>query len=349
MERIFKYDSVELNSEKDALIILDQRLLPSEEVFLTLRKPEEIFDAIYHLKVRGAPAIGIAAAYGLYVTTLPIKGSVSDFCAEFVKIKGYLCSARPTAVNLSYALERMYDCLRRNRESSLENIKDALLAEAESIKSEDVESCIRIAEYGFSLLKPNMGILTHCNAGHLAVSRFGTALAPIYLAQQRGYSPRVYVDETRPLLQGARLSAYELKKGGVDVTLMCDNMASLVMRQGKVDIVFVGCDRIAANGDVANKIGTSGIAVLAKYYGIPFYSLGPISTIDINTPTGNDIVIEERAAEEVTEMGFSRPIAPKGIKVFNPSFDVTPADLITGIVTQKGIFRPPYDFKKELK
>lgn len=338
MEKFFPYDAVEWNGDKTGVKIIDQTLLPSQEVFLILKSPEEVYEAIYKLRVRGAPAIGVAAAFGLYVSLLPVEGDMDHFAAEFRRIKWYLQSSRPTAVNLSYALERMENCLKGNIAVGLEGVKKALLAEAEAIKEEDVQMCRAIAENGLTLMKPGVRVLTHCNAGHLAVSRYGTALGPIHLAQQRGLAPKVYVDETRPLLQGARLTAYEMVKSGVDATLICDNMAATVMAQGKVDMIFVGCDRVAANGDTANKIGTMSLAVLAKHFGIPFYVLGPSSTIDLNCDTGRDIVIEERPAGEVTDFG---------IDVYNPAFDVTPADLITGIITEKGIFGPPFDFREE--
>lgn len=338
MDKFFEYDAVEWNAERTGVRIIDQTRLPHEEVFLTLTTPEEIYQAIYLLKVRGAPAIGVAAAFGMYVSVLPIDGPMEHFVAEFRRIKQYLQSSRPTAVNLSYALERMESCLERNIALGLEGVKKALLAEAEAIKEEDVQMCRAIAENGLTLMKPGVRILTHCNAGHLAVSRYGTALGPIHLAQQRGLNPKVWVDETRPLLQGARLTAYEMVKNGVDATLICDNMAASVMAKGEVDMIFVGCDRVAANGDAANKIGTMSLAVLAKHFGVPFYVLGPSSTIDMNCATGRDIVIEERPASEVTDFN---------IKVYNPAFDVTPAELISGIITEKGIFRAPYDFGKE--
>lgn len=221
-------------------------------------------------------------------------------------------------------------------------IVELLRVEAEAIRAEDAAACRKIGENCLSLLRPGMGILTHCNAGHLAVSEYGTALAPVYLGEERGYGFKVFADETRPLLQGARLTAYELQKVGVDVTLICDNMASAVMRKGWVQAVVVGCDRVAANGDTANKIGTSGVAILARYYGIPFYVLGPTSTIDLNCPDGDSIVIEERNPKEITDMWYASRMAPEGVKAYNPAFDVTPHDLITAIITEKGIAYPPF-------
>ena len=225
----------------------------------------------------------------------------------------------------------------------IDGILERMEQEAHDLRNEDAASCRRIGEHALSLLRPGMGLLTHCNAGHLATSEYGTALAPIYLGQERGYGFRVFADETRPLLQGARLTAFELQHAGVDVTLICDNMASMVMHNGWVDAVVVGCDRIAANGDAANKIGTSGVAVLARHYGIPFYVLGPTSTIDMRCPSGDAITIEERPSEEITEMWYTERMAPAGVKTYNPAFDVTPADLITAIITEKGIARAPYN------
>jgi methylthioribose-1-phosphate isomerase len=274
--------------------------------------------------------------------------NLQAFDKEFLRVKRYLYISRPTAVSLMVTLDRMERCYYQAEEEAKDKsdfetirfIRERLTAEARAIKLEDIQKCLAIAEAGFSLLKPGMGILTYCNAGHLAVSRYGTALSPIYYAQQKGYMPKVYSCETRPMLQGSRLTAYELTKAGIDVTLICDNMAADVMSRGKIDIVFFGCDRIAANGDVANKVGSSMLAILAKHFGIPCYSIGPSNTIDYNTPTGKDIKIEERASFEVTDMYFDKPVAPKGIKVYNPAFDVTPAELLTGIITEKGIISP---------
>ena len=347
MNKFFGYDVVDFNADETGVVILDQRLLPGEEVFLTLYTVEEVFDAIALLKVRGAPAIGVAAAFGLYVALLPTPNELQAFETAFEQAYRRLMVARPTAVNLRFALDRMKDCFIANKAFDVLTIKAQLLKCAKAIKDEDILQCKAIAENGIQLLKKDAHILTHCNAGHLAVSRYGTALSPIYLAQQKGWSPSVFVDETRPLLQGARLTAFELTKGGVDATLICDNMVSSVMSQGKVDLVMVGCDRVASNGDVANKIGTSGVAILAKHYNIPFYVLGPTSSIDTRIETGKDIVIEERPAYEVTDLYFEHPSAPKGMKVYNPSFDVTPNELITAIITEKKIYYPPYNFREE--
>lgn len=293
--------------------------------------------------MRGAPAIGVAAAFGIYLLAKQIKAEdYNTFYQEFVKQKEYLNSARPTAVNLSWALNRM-DALCQSMEGqAVADILEALKQEALAIKEEDIQVCKAIGEYGLSLVKPGDGILTHCNAGQLATCKYGTATAPIYLGQERGYHFRVFADETRPLLQGARLTAYELHSAGVDVTLICDNMSATVMKNGWVNAVFVGCDRVAANGDTANKIGTSVVAAVAKRYHVPVYICAPTSTIDMNTKTGADITIEQRPAHEVTEMWYTERVAPEGVKVFNPAFDVTDNDLIAGIVTEYGIARAPY-------
>ena len=335
--------TVRLSQDGSAVIILDQTCLPGSEVYVSLSSAEEIWEAIYRLKVRGAPAIGIAAAYGIYVCSRQIAANTyGGFCSEFLRIKDYLASSRPTAVNLVAALDRMEKVVVAHSVNPVPEIVELLRVEAEAIRAEDAAACRKIGENCLSLLRPGMGILTHCNAGHLAVSEYGTALAPVYLGEERGYGFKVFADETRPLLQGARLTAYELQKVGVDVTLICDNMASTVMRKGWVQAVVVGCDRVAANGDVANKIGTSGVAILARHYKIPFYVLGPTSTIDSSCPDGDSIVIEERNPDEVTEMWYKERMAPEGVKVYNPAFDVTDHELIAGIVTEYGVARAPY-------
>lgn len=304
---------------------------------------EDIWDAIYQLKVRGAPAIGIAAAYAVYLGVKQSKADTyEDFLAEFMEVKNYLASSRPTAVNLFWALDRMEDRLKQEKEEPIDKIKQALKEEAELIRKEDEEVCKSIGEYALSLLEPNWGLLTHCNAGTIATAKYGTALAPIYLGQERGYNFKVFADETRPLLQGARLTAWELQEAGIDVTLIADNMASIVMHEGKVQAVLVGCDRVAANGDTANKIGTSGVAILAKHYNIPFYVCAPMSTIDLECETGDDIEIELRPSEEITTTWYKKPMAPKDVKTYNPAFDVTDHNLITAIITEKGIVYPSY-------
>jgi methylthioribose-1-phosphate isomerase len=335
--------SVRLDDERSELVVLDQTVLPNETVYLRLKELSEFRDAIYHLKVRGAPAIGIAAAYGVYLSAKASAAATYDeLYADFRKAKAYLASSRPTAVNLFWALDRMESRFVREAGKSPAEVKAALKEEAEAIRAEDERVCKSIGEHALTLLAPGMGLLTHCNAGTVATAKYGTALAPIYLGQERGYRFRVYADETRPLLQGARLTAWELQQAGVDVTLICDNMASIVMKEGRVQAVLVGCDRVAANGDTANKIGTSGVAILARHYGIPFYVHAPLSTIDLGCRTGDDIHIELRPDEEVTTKWYEKPMAPQGVKVYNPAFDVTDHSLITAIVTENGIAYPPY-------
>lgn len=336
--------TVRADYDSGTLVILDQSLLPGREQYERLHTVQEAADAIYHLKVRGAPAIGITAAYALSLSMQKdTSETFEEFMANLHRNKSILASSRPTAVNLCAALERLEKALtEKGREADSTVWKRILREEAQSIRDDDARSCHMIGEYGLSLLEPGMGLLTHCNAGHLAVSEYGTALAPIYLGHEKGYGFKVFADETRPLLQGARLTAYELQKAGVDVTLICDNMASNAMQQGWIQAVLVGCDRIAANGDTANKIGTSAVAILARHYGIPFYVLGPTSTIDTATPCGELIQIEQRPPEEVTEKWYSARMAPEGVKVYNPAFDVTPAGLISAIITEKGILRPPF-------
>ena len=342
-ESIENIGTVTLDDENSAMVILDQTLLPVEEKHISLSKIEDIWEAIYKLRVRGAPAIGVAAAHGIYLAAKGIKAKdYSGFIAEFAKAKDYLASSRPTAVNLFWALDRMEKVVLEMEGESPSAIKKALLEEALEIEREDKEVCRKIGENALTLLKPGMGLLTHCNAGALATAGYGTALAPIHMGQEQGYNFKVYADETRPLLQGARLTTWELMKSGVDVTLICDNMAAMVMKKGEIQAVLVGCDRVAANGDAANKIGTSGVAILAKEYGIPFYVLGPLSTIDMEAENGGDIVIEERPGEEIYKLWYERPMAPAGVKTFNPAFDVTDAKYITAIITEKGIVNPPF-------
>ncbi|MBE1441403.1 S-methyl-5-thioribose-1-phosphate isomerase [Paenibacillus sp. OAS669] len=340
--------SVRWNSAENRLELLDQRLLPDEIVYLELTTSEQVWDAIKQLAVRGAPAIGISAAYGVYLGVRGVSGGREELLDAAVKQCEYLATSRPTAVNLFWALDRMK--LRTQELASAgtepEALKQALLDEAKLIQSEDEETCRLIGEHALSLFEDGMGVLTHCNAGGLATARYGTALAPMYLAQERGIGLKVFADETRPVLQGARLTAFELQQAGVDVTLICDNMAGAVMSKGWVQAVIVGTDRVSANGDVANKIGTYSVAVLAKAHGIPFYVACPMSTIDLNTPTGADIPIEERHEDEITQ-GFGKRTAPKGIKVYNPAFDVTPNEYVTAIITEKGIVRAP--FQENLK
>ena len=340
---IMSYETVALDDERSALVIIDQTKLPSEVEILHLTEQKDIWEAIYLLKVRGAPAIGVAAAFGIYLAAKQIQAeSYEDFYTQFKAAKDYLDSSRPTAVNLSWALNRMEQVVLSAPDKTVPALKALLHKECVAIKDEDVWMCRQIGEYGLTVVNDGDGILTHCNAGQLATSKYGTALAPIHLGRERGMNFKVYTDETRPLLQGARLSAFELFADGVDTTVICDNMASQVMKNGWVQAVFVGCDRVAANGDACNKIGTSGVAILAKYYGIPFYVCGPTSTIDMSIEKGEDITIEQRPAEEVTEMWYEKRMAPEGVKVYNPAFDFADHELITGIITEYGIARPPY-------
>ena len=326
------------------MLILDQTKLPGEEIYIEMETKEDVWDAIYKLQVRGAPAIGVAAAYGLYVAVRDLaEDDFGSFRKALHEAANYLVGARPTAVNLAWALNRMTDKFDSLEETvGVKAAKEILFAEAEAIRIEDEEACRAMGEHGLTLLEPGMGILTHCNAGTIATAKYGTCLAPIYLGHEKGYDFKVFADETRPLLQGARLTSWELHKSGIDVTLICDNMASIVMRNGWIQAVVTGCDRMAANGDGANKIGTSGVAILAKEYGIPFYMYVPTSTIDLDTPTGAEIKIEERDGEEIYKMWYEKPMAPEGVKTYNPAFDVTPAEYITAVVTEKGIVRPPY-------
>ncbi len=341
---ILDYDTVNLDEEKHALVIIDQTKLPNRIEILSITSQEDIWDAIYLLKVRGAPAIGVTAAIGIYLAAREIKADDFDtFYTAFRKASDYLNSSRPTAVNLSWALKRMEDVVLAHKEAGIPEIVEALHREALHIRQEDIDVCREIGRHGLSLIKPGDGLLTHCNAGQLATVRYGTATAPMYLGHEQGYNFKIYCDETRPLLQGARLTSFELKSAGMDVTVLCDNMSASLMREGKVDAIFVGCDRVAGNGDTANKIGTSMVALAAKRYGVPFYVCAPTSTIDLETKTGADIVIEQRKAEEVTSMWYKEPMVADGIKVYNPAFDVTDHDLITGIVTEYGIAYPPYD------
>lgn len=343
LKQVTHIDNVRLSDDGRAVRILDQSLLPNETIYLELQTPEELYEAIATLRVRGAPAIGIFAGYALYVLALQTKAtSYADFLAECQKNRDYLNSSRPTAVNLRHMLDRVLAVVQSMPCADIPAIQTAMGQMARAIHEEDIAMCTAISEYGLSLVKAGDGILTHCNAGPLATSRYGTGLGPLFLAQERGIPLHAFCDETRPLLQGARLTAYELQRAGIDCTLICDNMASLVMKQGKINACFVGCDRVARNGDTANKIGTSGVAILAKHYGIPFYVLGPSSTIDFTCPDGDHIPIELRDGAEIKEKFFSKPSSLPEVKCYNPAFDVTDHELITAIVTEKGICYPPF-------
>lgn len=343
LKQVTHIDNVRLSDDGRAVRILDQSLLPNETIYLELQTPEALYEAIATLRVRGAPAIGIFASYALYVLALQTKAtSYADFLAECQKNRDYLNSSRPTAVNLRHMLDRVLAVVQSMPCADISAIQAAMGQMAKAIHEEDIAMCTAISEYGLSLVKAGDGILTHCNAGPLATSRYGTGLGPLFLAQERGIPLHAFCDETRPLLQGARLTAYELQRAGIDCTLICDNMASLVMKQGKINACFVGCDRVARNGDTANKIGTSGVAILAKHYGIPFYVLGPSSTIDFTCPDGDHIPIELRDGAEIKEKFFSKPSSLPEVKCYNPAFDVTDHELITAIVTEKGICYPPF-------
>ena len=325
------------------LRLLDQTQLPARLVYIETDDLDRIHDAIRRLVVRGAPAIGDAAALGAAAAAQHLRARTkTGFLEGFARITDRLASSRPTAVNLFWALDRMRSAAERLDADHPQGWIEALLDEALLIVEEDRETCSRIGRNGVALLRDGMGVLTHCNAGALATAGDGTALAPVYQAHRTGLHLRVFADETRPLLQGARLTAWELGQRGVPVTLLCDNMAGALMASGRVDIVIVGADRIAANGDTANKIGTYGVALLAGEHGIPFYVAAPLSTVDRSLPSGDGIPIETRAPDEVT-----RPCgivaAPDGIDVFSPAFDVTPARYIGGIITETGILRPPYE------
>lgn len=342
------YDAVEFAPDCSWIRIIDQTLLPEKEEFLIIDNIYTLVDAIKKLKVRGAPALGVVSAAGIAMSISGLNGCGFNEINLIIENAANLISkARPTAINLKWGVERMVSCFKINfspAEFNLSDCKIILSKEAHIIKEEDVKMSVNIAERALSLLKPGYRLLTHCNAGHLATARYGTALAPIYLGNEKGYSFKIFATETRPLLQGARLTAYELKKSGADVTLICDNMVSELMRRGVVDAVLTGCDRIAANGDVANKIGTSTIAILSKHYNIPFYVLGPESTIDHYTVDGDKIIIEERDGFEVTDMWYSKRVAPIDVNVFNPAFDITKSELITAIITDKSIYRYPRNF-----
>jgi methylthioribose-1-phosphate isomerase len=330
--------------EADAVVMIDQRKLPAQEVYVRCKTAAEVARAIKTMVIRGAPAIGVAAAMGIALGMRNSKATgTQKFAAEFQKTCDLMAGTRPTAVNLFWAIERMKRTFASavRAGESVDQIKDRLDREAALIHDEDVASCRALGAFGAEVVPADARVLTHCNAGALATAGYGTALGVIRGAVEKGKRVAVFADETRPFLQGARLTAWELVRDGIDTTVITDNMAGALMRQGKVDLVVVGADRIAANGDTANKIGTYGVAVLAREHQIPFYVAAPMSTIDLDTPDGDRIPIEQRNAREVTHVGPSQ-IAPDGARVWNPAFDVTPHHLIAGIITERGIFRPPY-------
>jgi methylthioribose-1-phosphate isomerase len=321
--------------------LLDQTLLPTQLQYRDCRTVEEIWEAIRVLRVRGAPAIGVAAAMGVVLGLQHFQDrSRGAYTHRLREVAAYLRTSRPTAVNLFWALDRMERCVQgRTEQLSPPQLTRCLLDEALAIEEEDRQMCRAIGQVGATLIRDGQGVLTHCNAGGLATADYGTALAVMFTAAEQGRRFQVFADETRPLLQGARLTAWELQQRGIDVTLICDSMAAQVMKEGRVHLVVTGADRIAANGDTANKIGTYGVALLAQAHGIPFYVAAPSSTFDLRLPTGDAIPIEQRDPREVTH-GLGRQIAPDGVKVYNPAFDVTPAHLIAGIITERGLIQP---------
>ncbi|MDW7682103.1 MAG: S-methyl-5-thioribose-1-phosphate isomerase [bacterium] len=330
--------------QDNQVVLLDQTQLPENEVYLQISDYRELADAIKKLKVRGAPAIGISAAFGVCLGAQKINTqNYQEFKTQIDAVIEDLAATRPTAVNLFWALDRMRKIIDAGSDGDVDLLKHRLLQEALSVQESDKKMCRQIGEHGANLLSDGDRVLTHCNAGALATGGIGTALGVIYVAQAQGKRIRVFADETRPLLQGARLTTWELQKADIDVTLICDNMAAVVMQKGWIDCVIVGADRIARNGDTANKIGTYNLAVLAKYHQIPFYVAAPSSTIDLSIGGGSAIPIEQREPEEII-FGFGRQTAPREVKVFNPAFDVTPAELITAIITENGIAHPPFNF-----
>ena len=328
--------------EKGRLQLLDQRRLPEEETWLECRTAEETAEAIQNMVIRGAPAIGIAGAYGLYVGVRDFKGTREEFFKVFKKKAKLLREARPTAVNLPWAVNRIEKKVFSQKKNSIDELKRLVLEEAQQIEREDEELCRLIGRHGAGLIREGAAVLTHCNAGGLATSGFGTALAVFYTLQEKGKPFSVYATETRPLLQGARLTSWELMQAKIPCTLICESSVASLMRRGKIQGVIVGADRIAANGDTANKIGTYSLAVLAKAHEIPFYIAAPRTTFDASMASGEAIPIEERKPEEITE-GFGKRTAPRGIRVENPAFDVTPHEFITAFITEKGVIRPPYE------
>ncbi|MCE9625734.1 MAG: S-methyl-5-thioribose-1-phosphate isomerase [Deltaproteobacteria bacterium] len=340
-----------LQWQDGSVVMIDQRKLPNEEIYNTYRTPEEVAAAIKTMVIRGAPAIGVAGAFGMALAANNSQAKDREaFFAEMDLVAEMLISQRPTAVNLPWAVRRIQNFYRNQKDTNLLVLQNKILEEALRIFDEDVRMCRQMGENGAPLIEEGKTYLTHCNAGALATAGEGTALSLFYEAQRRGKKFKVIASETRPFLQGARLTAWELGKNGIDVTLVTDNMVGHLMRLGKIDGAVVGSDRIVANGDVANKIGTYGVAVLAKHHGIPLYVVAPSSTVDFDTTDGSKIPIEERPDEEVTAF-FGTPSAPAGVKVFNPAFDVTPHELVEAIVTEKGIARAPYsqNLKKVLQ
>jgi len=341
------YPTIALDDEKSEIVLVDQTLLPNEIKLLHLSSQDDIWEAIRSLRVRGAPAIGVAAAFALYLAAKAVRTEdFQDFEVQVGDAAKKLSTSRPTAVNLFWALERMLRVITNNADKTVPEIKALLLKEALEIRDEDIRVCKAIGENAISLLAAGDGLLTHCNAGRLATVEYGTATAAMYLGQERGYDFRIYCDETRPLLQGARLTAFELSMAGMTPTVLCDNMSASLMQSGAIDAVLTGADRIAANGDAANKIGTQLLAIAANYYKIPFYVCAPTSTIDASIPNGEHIPIEHRDSNEIAEFWYEKRMTPDDALAYNPAFDVTPASLITAIITERGVFKPPFNFIK---
>lgn len=331
----------------DKFFILDQTRLPTENVFEEQLDIKQVYESIYMLKVRGAPAIGIAGAYGLIISLKEEQNlEINSFKELVLKNAKYLNSSRPTAVNLSWALNRLSNLSKEfSKDGKSKDLYEVLKEEAIFIHKSDIQTCKTIGENGSVLIKEGDGVLTICNAGALATGGMGTALAPMYIASSKGLKFQAYSSETRPLLQGARITCWELNKFGIDTTLIADSVSSYLMKLGKVNLIIVGADRVANNGDTANKIGTSSLAINAAHYGIPFYVACPYSTIDISSKSADDIIVEERSADELIYIK-GKQLSPTDIKVFNPAFDLTSHELITGFITEKGIIRPPYNFSK---
>ena len=335
------------------LVILDQTKLPEKEERIELKTKEDVWKAINTLQVQGPSLIGVVAAYGLYVAmrqelkNVPASGNdfrdKQTFGDILKKCRDYLATARPNVANLSGSLDRVVNAFKEGHPKDVREAAEMILAEVDRIRVEEEEACDVIGEHGLKLLKPGMGLLTHCNAGALATPGYGTALAPVYKGNERGYMFRIFATETRPLLQGARLTAWELEKAGIDVTLICDNAASIAMQNGMIDAVLVGSARITSSGDVIGKIGTSALAILSKEYGIPFYVFAPTSTIDLDTRTGDEVEIEIRSGDEISNKWYEKQMTPDNIKYYNPSFDVTKAEYVTAIITERGVVRPPFE------
>ena len=343
--KIVRSYSTELDKQGGKLRLIEQTLLPEQLIYVDLDDTEAIFDAIKRLVVRGAPAIGCAASIGLAAIVRKVDFNNAKELIDFAqKNADRLAESRPTAVNLFWALNISMTKLKENSNATVDELKNILLKTGLDILEEDIQMCRSIGTHAQTLLKDGMGILTHCNAGALATGDYGTALSPMYVAHEAGMKIKVYADETRPLLQGSRLTAWELNQAGIDVTVICDNMTAQVMKEGKIDLVIVGSDRLSANGDAANKIGTYGVAILAKYHNIPFFVAAPYSTFDLELPHGDKIPIEQRDPEEIAN-GFGKRTAPLGVNFYNPAFDVTPNELISGIITEKGILYPPFESK----